>query len=77
MEVVGDLFGGLQIGGQIGAAEAEDRLLRIADDEQPRVSAFHENAAKDVPLQRVGVLEFIDDAVTETARSVSKKFSAS
>ena len=48
---------------EVGAAEAEDRLLRIADDEQPRRAAGQENPPKDAPLQRIGVLEFIDDAV--------------
>ncbi len=60
--LAGHLIAGTDIGRQVGAAEREDRLLGIADDEQPGHARVQENAAKDAPLQRVGVLELVDDA---------------
>src|ERR1700687_4584299 len=60
------LFGqprfGVKVGMHIGAAKAEDRLLGIADHEKPIFAAsFDEQAPEDAPLDRVGVLELIDD----------------
>src|SRR5262249_25123963 len=57
---------GLMIGLQIGAAEAKDRLLGIAYDEEPALAALHKQATEDPPLQGIRVLKFIDVGVSET-----------
>ena len=49
---------GLQVGVDVGAAEAIDRLLGVADGDQPLVG---EGRVEDVPLQPVGVLELVDE----------------
>ena len=48
-----------QVGVQVGVAEAVDRLLRVADEEQRRAVA-EVDALEDRELQRVGVLELVD-----------------
>ena len=48
-----------QIGEHIRAAKAVDGLLGVADENQ-RMSLLAENPKKDFELQRVGVLEFVD-----------------
>jgi len=51
----------LAIGGQFAAAEAVDRLLGIAHHHQQVLRAgAGEGLLQDAPLDRVGVLEFID-----------------
>ena len=57
---------GLQVGAEIRAAEAVDRLLGIADQRDHRVRV-HEGAPQDGPLVRVGVLELVDQHHGETA----------
>ena len=66
----------------VGAPEAVDRLLRIADQEQlaraPAPRARQSRCAgivgdeqhQDLGLQRVGVLELVDEEVREAAREV-------
>jgi hypothetical protein len=67
----------LEVGVEVGAAEAVDRLLRIADDEelarrrQGRVwiggtlaSDGHEET-HDLVLHRIGVLHLVDEHVAE------------
>ena len=49
-----------QVGVDVGAAEGVDRLLGIADEDE-RHAALAERAAHDVPLDRVGVLELVDE----------------
>ncbi|MCY1499335.1 hypothetical protein D9M68_333500 [compost metagenome] len=52
---------GLQVGGQVGAAEGVDRLLGVADEAQRGVIQFRRiQAVEDGELDRVGVLEFVD-----------------
>ena len=66
----------LAIDADVGAAEAVDRLLRIADDEQlarPRPGASPVRLGvvvggeqqQDLGLQRIGVLELVDEDVLE------------
>ena len=50
---------GLQVREHVGAAEAVDRLLRIADQEQAAPGA-RVQALEDLVLHRVGVLELVD-----------------
>ena len=69
-----DLIGGSQVLGDVGAAEPVDRLLRVADDEQP-ARFGHEPAPVgvvggvvgpgcqphgDLQLDRIGVLELVE-----------------
>ena len=49
---------GLEVGVHVGAAEAVDRLLGVADEHQRAVPV--ERLAQDRPLHRVGVLELVD-----------------
>ena len=51
--------GRLQVGDHVAAAEGVDRLLRVADQHQRRVAA--ERPVEHVPLDRVGVLELVDE----------------
>ena len=47
--------------GRRGAAEAVDRLLEVADEEQPAgVEAVAADRADELDLERIGVLEFVD-----------------
>ena len=66
----------LAVGLDVGAPEAVDRLLRIADDEQlagngrdPPPVAFRRivggQQQQDLRLQRIGVLELVDEDVRE------------
>ncbi len=58
-----DLPPGGQVGVQVGVAKAVDRLLGIADQEQRRrrpLGAGAINAVENCVLQRVGVLEFVN-----------------
>ena len=50
----------------LGAAEAVDRLLGVAHHHQ-RPGAVAGEEARDLDLQRVGVLELVDDQVAEAA----------
>ena len=50
----------LEVGVDVGAAEGVDRLLGVADEDE-RDAALAERAAHDVPLDRVGVLELVDE----------------
>ena len=54
----GRVGAGAQVGGDVGAAEPVDRLLRVADEHECAVSV--ERGAQDVPLHGVGVLELVD-----------------
>lgn len=66
------IVGGLDVGVNVGAPEGIDRLFGIADQHQRGgldvvtlsgiglVSGLAEDAVEDGPLDRVGVLEFID-----------------
>jgi hypothetical protein len=56
--VVGGIRRG-QVGLHVGAAERVDRLLGVADQHERRVLVA-ERPAQDVPLDRVGVLELVD-----------------
>ena len=42
----------------VGTAETEDRLLGVADGDQPVIG---EGALEDLPLHAVGVLELVDE----------------
>jgi len=44
----------------VGAAEAVDRLLRVADQQQAGVGPPGMRALENAPLQRIGVLELVD-----------------
>ena len=50
--------GGLQVGVDVAAAKAVDRLLGIADQHHRGVTA--ERALDDLPLNGIGVLELVD-----------------
>ena len=50
---------GLQVGVDVGAAEGVDGLFRVADQDE-RDPAAREGALQDLPLDRVGVLELVD-----------------
>ena len=69
------------VGGHVGAAEAIDRLLGIADQEQRArtqsaseqihggsLAGFPAQEPDDLDLQRVGVLELVHQDMTEAAR---------
>ena len=49
---------GVEVGVHVGAAEPEDRLFRISDGDQ---SVAGEGTVEDLPLQPIGVLEFVDE----------------
>ncbi len=50
-----------EVGEQVGAAEAVDRLLGVADQEQRAMAILGAvDAVEDAELQRVGVLELVD-----------------
>ena len=53
------LVGGREVGVDVGAAEGVDRLLGVADQDERRL-AVAEGALDDLPLDRVGVLELVD-----------------
>ncbi len=53
------LAGRLQVGVDVGAAEGVDGLLGVADEHEGGV-AVAEDPAHDLPLDRVGVLELVD-----------------
>ena len=57
-----------QVGLHVGVAKTVDCLLRIADHEQAlaRLVAVDEDRLENVPLDRVGVLELVDERVGET-----------
>ena len=55
--VLGGL-GGLQVGHDVATAEGVDGLLRITDEDHRRAAT--EGPFDDLPLHRVGVLEFVD-----------------
>ena len=61
---------GVEIGVHVGAPEAEDRLLRIADRDQ---SMTGEGAVEDLPLQPVGVLELVDQARGGSGRRAGRR----
>ena len=48
------------VGRDVRASEAIDRLLRIADDRQPLRALVHPDRTEDVPLHRIGILELVD-----------------
>ncbi len=60
---------GLQVGMQVGIAEAVDGLLGVADQEQRCIGAMVD-AAENRKLQRIGVLEFVNqrDRITGAQR---------
>jgi hypothetical protein len=51
-------LGGEQVGDHVGTAKGVDGLLRVADQHQGAVAV--ERALQDLPLNRVGVLELVD-----------------
>ena len=51
--------GGREVGVDVGAAERVDRLLGVGDQHQRR-AGLGERAAHDLPLDRIGVLELVD-----------------
>ena len=51
----------LQVGVDIRAAKTVDRLLGVADQQQAGAGPLAVDALEDAPLQRVGVLEFINE----------------
>ena len=53
-------LGGAEVGVDVGPAEGIDRLLGVADQDQGR-PCFAEGAAHDLPLDRVRVLELVDE----------------
>ena len=53
------IIGGLQIGKDVGAAKAVNRLLGIAHQKQRR-AGLGKRALENAVLQRVGVLKFVD-----------------
>ena len=52
--------GGAEVGVDVGSAEGVHRLLWVADEDQRRLS-LAEGAPHDLPLDRVGVLELVDE----------------
>ncbi len=62
---VDELALGAKVGVHVGAAEAVDRLLRVADQAKhgARARALEERATEDAPLRLVGVLKFVDERV--------------
>ena len=64
----------VDVGADVGAAEAVDRLLRIADQiERVRTGAFEEDAAEDRPLRFVGVLELVDERALVAAAQLRER----
>ena len=53
------VFGGLEVGIDVGAAEAVNRLFGVADEEQ-RVALRDKDFLENFVLQRVGVLKFVN-----------------
>ena len=53
-------LGRLEVRVHVGAAERVDRLLGVGDEHE-RDAPFRERAIEDLPLDRVGVLELVDE----------------
>ena len=53
-------LGGVEVGVEIGAAEAVDRLLGIADQDE-RVATVPVDAPEDGVLEGIGILELVDE----------------
>src|SRR5438132_8673219 len=66
-------FDCLKIRRQVSPTKAVDGLLRIAHDDEFGMAAVQKDAREDLPLQGVGVLEFIDDAVGEAPAQGSQE----
>ena len=60
VELPGNLAAGVNIGKDIGAAKFVNGLFRVADHDPATVAAAAIDRVKDVVLQTVGILEFID-----------------
>src|SRR5690349_15180978 len=73
IELTEEFVFGLNVSRQVRAAEAEDRLLGVPHDDETLLFAFHENAAENVPLQRIGVLKLIDDGIPIACAQPFKK----
>ena len=71
-----DLVAGAQVGIEVGATEAIDRLLRIAHDDQCVIGAFMEELLEDGPLLRVGILKFVDEGDTVARAEDVHQFAA-
>ena len=67
---VAGLAGGGEVGVDVGAPEGVDGLLGIADQHQGG-AALAEGHAHDVPLDRIGVLELVDQGHAVVLRSRS------
>ena len=68
-------FRGLQVRVDVGAAERVDRLLGIGDQHE-RHPAGRERAIEDLPLDRVGVLELVDEHNVEPRAQPSARVRA-
>ena len=74
-----ELVADLPIGADIGAPEAIDRLLGIADDKERarperRFVAFAREPPQQIGLQRIGVLELVDEQDAEAAAKLFADF---
>ena len=66
--------GGLQVGVDVGTAKGVNRLFGVADEKQ-RPPPLDKDAAEDFVLQRVGVLEFVDEGDRPVVRhGVGQRF---
>ena len=62
------LVGGFEVGVHIGAAEGVDRLLGVGHEDQARrVLRIAEQRGEELPLDRIGVLELVDEGHPEAA----------
>ena len=69
----GGVGGGLEVGVDVRAAKAVNRLFGVADEEE-RVAVGGKGAAEDFVLQRVGVLEFVYQGDAPVLRDGFGKF---
>ncbi len=65
-KAIGDVSGGIHVSKHIGTAKTVDGLLGIADEKQA-AAGIGKQLAKNVVLDRVGVLEFVDQGRLVTA----------
>lgn len=56
-----DGFFGFEVGCDVGSSKGVDGLFGVADDEESIFWGFKKQTSEDVPLDFVGVLEFVDE----------------
>lgn len=71
--LAGSLAARREVGVQVGVAKAVDRLLRIADQKERQLVLGGVDPPQDRELQRVGVLELVDQRGRKRSRSAGQR----